>query len=72
MKLKELKQINPKELEKRLEELKKELIKYNAQVSTGTPAENPGRIRTVKKTIAKIITILKSKQQLEVKTKSNE
>ena len=73
MKIKELRQIDKKELEKRLEELKKELIKYNAQISTSTPPENPGNVKKVKKTIAKIITILNSKQNnMEVITKTNE
>ncbi len=73
MKIKELKQMDEKELEKKLEELRKELIKYNAQISTSTPPENPGNVRKIKKTIAKIITIIKSKQNMEViNKKTNE
>lgn len=72
MKTKELRQISKEELEKKLEELRKELIKYNAQISTSTPPENPGNVKKVKKMIARIITILKSKSNMEVKTKSNE
>lgn len=72
MKLRELRQLDKKELEKRLEELRKELMKYNAQISTSTPPENPGNVRKIKRTIAKIITISKEKQNMEVVTKSNE
>lgn len=64
MKKNELKKINPADLKKKLEELKKELMKYNSQISTGTPSENPGRIRSVKKTIAKINMILHKDKML--------
>lgn len=72
MKIKELRQTNLNELESRLQELKRELMKYNSQISTGTPPENPGKVRALKKTIAQINTLLsrKSKKQQEVKSKS--
>ncbi len=54
----ELKQMGNENLKSRLSELKKELIKMNAQISTGTPPENPGRVKEIKKTIARILTIL--------------
>ena len=64
IKTKELKKIDPKELESKLEQLRKDLIKYNAQISTGTPPENPGQVKSTKKTIARILTILKNKQEV--------
>ncbi len=54
MKKKDLKKISPAEIGKKLDELKREMMKYNAQISTGAPSENPGRIRSVKKTIARM------------------
>ncbi|MEK6839551.1 MAG: 50S ribosomal protein L29 [Nanoarchaeota archaeon] len=45
----------PQLLEKKME-LQKEMIKVNAQLSTKTTPENPGRIRAIKKTIARINT----------------
>lgn len=66
MKKKDLKKISPAELEKKLYELKKEMMKYNSQVSTGAPSENPGRIRAVKKTIARINTMLHKYNMKEV------
>ena len=50
--------MNEKQLESKLVELKKELIKINAQISTGTPPQNPGGVREIKKTIARILTRL--------------
>lgn len=39
------------------------MMKYNAQISTGTPPENPGKVRNVKRTIARINTLLKEKPE---------
>lgn len=61
MKKKELKSKGREELEKQLEEMRKELIKLNTQVATGTTLKNPGQVRKVKKTIARILTELKTK-----------
>ena len=43
-KIKELRKLKKEELETRLDQLRMELIKINAQISTGTPPENPGLI----------------------------
>jgi len=63
MKTKELRNLSKKDLEIKLEELKKELIKLNAQVATGTVPKSPGQIKQIKKTIAKILTITKEKNE---------
>ena len=63
MKTKELRNLSKKDLEIKLEELKKELIKLNAQVATGTVPKSPGQIKQMKKTIAKILTITKEKNE---------
>lgn len=55
-------QMNEKSLNDKLVELKKELMKYNSQRSSGTPPDNPGRVREVKKTIARIYTKLGQKK----------
>ncbi len=67
LRVKKLTDLNKEELEKQLEELRKEMMKYRAQISTGTPTENPGRVRAVKRTIARIITILKNKPEVKKK-----
>jgi len=53
---KEMKQMNEEALKSRLTDLRKELIKINTQISTGTLPENPGRVKEAKRTIAKILT----------------
>ena len=41
-------------LKQKLSELEMELIKENAQIAIGTIPKSPGKIRTMKKTIARI------------------
>ena len=59
----DLKQMNEIQLNEKLSDLKKEMMKINTQISTGTTPENPGRVRAVKKTIARIITVLNLKEK---------
>tara|TARA_Y100000310_G_scaffold291063_1_gene318715 strand:- start:5054 stop:5242 length:189 start_codon:yes stop_codon:yes gene_type:complete len=58
MKIKELRQTSPTELKDKLVELQKELIKHNAQVASGTTPKSPGQMKQIKKTIARIHTVL--------------
>jgi len=58
MKFKDLKAIPKLELSEKLLELKRELIKENAQVAIGTIPKSPGKLKQTKKTIAKIKTLL--------------
>jgi len=53
--------MNEKALEEKLNELRIELIKINAQISMGTVPENPGKIKEIKRTIARIKTIKKQR-----------
>jgi len=57
MKAKEIRQTSKEELDKKIFEFKKEMIKLNAQVATGTPPKNPNQIKEIKKTIARILTV---------------
>ncbi len=50
--------MSKKDLNAKLTELRKELIKHNAQIATGTTPKSPGQVKEVKKTIAKILTIV--------------
>ena len=69
IKKKELRMLSNDELNSRLDELRRELMKFNTEVSTGTVIKNPGQIKQIKKTIARILTILKEKPK-EVKQKA--
>ena len=58
MKRKELKTMPKAELENKLGELKRELMKQNAQIRIGTTPASPGKVGQIKKLIAKIHTQL--------------
>jgi len=59
---KELRALSPKEIDEKLGEFKKELLKLNAQVAGGAVASNPGQIKKTKKNIARILTLVKEKE----------
>ena len=61
---KELVKLSPLELNERLREFKKELLKLHAQVASGAQAANPGLLRQTKKNIARINTILNGVQKV--------
>ena len=60
----ELKQMNEKMLSEKMSDLKKEMIKVNAQIAIGTIPEKSGRIKEIRKTIARINTYLRNKQEV--------
>ena len=62
----ELMNISLDDLNKKLTELRKELIKLNAQISMGTTPESPGKIKLIKKTIAKLKMFINEKERQEV------
>ena len=61
MKAKELRVMNEFDLENKLTELKKELMKVNSQIAIGTIPKSPGKVKEAKRTIAKILTIKREK-----------
>ncbi len=69
----ELKQLSEPQIGQKLVDLKRELLKLNSQRATGTTLENPGKIRLVKKTVARLytrLTEIKSKNVQEAKKAS--
>ncbi|MDR5673292.1 Ribosomal protein L29 [Halalkaliarchaeum sp. AArc-CO] len=53
----EIRDMTPAEREVELEELETELLNMRAQQATGAQLENPGRLRELRRTIARIKTI---------------
>ncbi|MEM5793885.1 MAG: 50S ribosomal protein L29 [Candidatus Aenigmatarchaeota archaeon] len=60
-KAKQLREMKLEDLNKKLSELRLELMKEMANVKMGRPVKNPGKIRELRKTIARILTIKKEK-----------
>ena len=56
MKFKELKSMSADELGKKESEINKEMMKLRAQIATGTNPENSGKVREIKRTLARMET----------------
>lgn len=61
-KAKEFRNLGIEEIHTRIREFKKELMKDNVHIFSGTAAANPGKVRHTKKNIARLLTILKEKE----------
>ncbi len=59
---KELRQKSEEELRQMLAEYRAELRKIRAHTAAGVRPENPGRVRELKRTVARILTILQEKK----------
>ncbi len=57
----EIRQLLPEEREKKLAELRTELAKLRTHVKSGGNVENVARIRELKRTVARILTIANEK-----------
>ncbi len=55
--MKELKGLKPEDMDKRLSDSKMDLIKERGNVKMRRPIKNPGRIRELRRTVARILTI---------------
>ena len=58
LKADEIRNMNESELREKMSDLKKEIVEESGQIETGGFADNPGRIKEMKKTIARIKTVL--------------
>jgi len=61
MKAKEIKELTTQELDQKLYDLKEELFNLRFQLATGQ-LDNPMRIREVKRTYARVKTILRERE----------
>ncbi len=61
LKIEQIKEMKDEDLKKRLGELRLELLKELGNVKMGRPVKNPGRIKELKKTIARILTVQQKK-----------
>jgi large subunit ribosomal protein L29 len=72
MKLSEIRAMDKDALNERIVELKSELAREKALVAGGTRPENPGKIKSVRKTIARIFTVIKEKEKAGKKSQKKE
>ena len=62
-KIKEINSLSKEELTNKAVELKQELLKERATISAGTKSEKPGKIKKLRRDIARILTILSLKEK---------
>ena len=60
---KEVREMSDDQIEKQLKDLRNELLRERAITATGGAPENPGRIRELRRTIARILTIQKEEKR---------
>ena len=65
MKAKEITTMNPADIEQKVVELKQELSKERASIASGTKSENPGKIRKLRRDVARLLTIKRQKEGSE-------
>ena len=63
MKAGEVRELGIEEAREKLSSLRKDLAKERAVIASGTRPENPGRVRSIRKDIARIITIINEKEK---------
>lgn len=63
LRTKEIREMSDEQIEKQLKDLRNELLKERAITATGGAPENPGRIRELRRTIARILTIQKEEKR---------
>lgn len=63
MKIKEIRKFNEEQLKEKLIELRKELMKLNTEIATGTNPKSPGQVKNIKKTMARILTALNQQEE---------
>jgi len=68
MKIKEIRELSDAELNQKLKDFKEELFNLRFQHATGQ-LDNPMRIRMVRKTIARIKTVLRERELAAQKSK---
>ena len=60
---KELRAMTPKEREQKLEEIRGELLHERGVAAMGGAPASPGKIRALRKSIARIMTVMKEENQ---------
>ena len=59
LRMREIREMKPDERRRKLEELRTELSRLRAMVRAGGSIQNPGRIRELRRTIARILTVMR-------------
>jgi len=61
LRTKEIRELSPEDREKKLKELRAELSRLKTTIRAGGSIENPTRVRELRRTIARIMTVIGEK-----------
>jgi large subunit ribosomal protein L29 len=67
LKIKQIREMKPEDLEKKLSEFKLELVKELGNVKMGRPVKNPGKIKQLRRAVARMNTVKKEKKREQKK-----
>jgi large subunit ribosomal protein L29 len=67
LRIKDIRAMSSKEREEKIAELRTELARLKTMIKAGGSIDNPSRVRELRKTIARILTIETEKRQAEEK-----
>jgi len=62
MKAKQIRSMSKEDIESKIFELRKEMIKHNTQIAAGTSLKSPALVRNTKRTIARLLQELNNKE----------
>jgi large subunit ribosomal protein L29 len=62
LRMSQIREMSREDQERRLEEYRTELSKINTMIKAGGSIENPGRVKALKKTIARVLTVMKEEE----------
>jgi large subunit ribosomal protein L29 len=60
--MREIREMTQEERTRRLDEMRTELSKLKTMISAGGSVENPGRVKALKKTIARLMTVMRGEE----------
>ncbi len=63
LRMSQIREMTPEERNRRLDEMKTELSKLRTMISAGGSVENPGRVKELRKTIARLKTVMREEEQ---------
>jgi large subunit ribosomal protein L29 len=62
LRIQEIREMSDEERANRLDELRTELSKLYTMINAGGSIENPGRVKSLKKAIARILTVTREEE----------
>ena len=62
LRMEEIREMSNEDKEDKLQELRTELTKLQTMIKAGGAIENPGRTKVLKKTIARILTVINEEE----------